>query len=47
VRDAVRAKEPRFAELKLADKSDAALLNAVAAHPILVSDPIEWNRISL
>jgi arsenate reductase len=36
----LRAKEPIFAELKLDGASDEALLDAVAAHPILLNRPI-------
>jgi arsenate reductase len=40
VRDVVRSKEPLYAELNLADADDAALLDAMAAHPILMNRPI-------
>ena len=40
LRDIVRMKEAVYAELKLADASDEALLGAVAAHPILLNRPI-------
>lgn len=40
LRDLVRAKEPIFAELNLADADDAALRAAMAAHPILLNRPI-------
>jgi arsenate reductase len=40
VRDVVRAKEPLYAELKLDGADDAALLDAMAAHPILMNRPI-------
>jgi arsenate reductase (glutaredoxin) len=40
VRDMVRTKEPIYADLELAQSNDAALLNAVAAHPILLNRPI-------
>jgi arsenate reductase len=40
VRDVVRAKEPLYAELKLDGADDAALLDAMAAHPILLNRPI-------
>lgn len=42
VRDVVRAKEPLFRELGLDDAatSDGALLDAMAAHPILMNRPI-------
>ena len=36
----LRAKEPLFAELGLAGASDDALLDAVAAHPLLLNRPI-------
>ncbi|MBS0473413.1 MAG: arsenate reductase (glutaredoxin) [Proteobacteria bacterium] len=36
----LRAKEKVFAELNLADADDAALLDAAAAHPILLNRPI-------
>jgi arsenate reductase len=41
VREAMRAKEPVFAELKLDDPalSDDALLDAMLAHPILINRP--------
>lgn len=41
VRDAMRAKEALFAELGLADPalSDAALLAAMLAHPVLINRP--------
>jgi len=38
--DGVRRKEAVFAELKLADASDDALLDAMAKHPILIERPI-------
>jgi len=38
--DLVRAKEAAYAELGLAGASDAALLDAMAAHPILINRPI-------
>ena len=40
VRDIVRAKEKEYAELDLQDAKDAALLQAIAAHPILLNRPI-------
>jgi len=40
VRDVVRAKEPRYAELGLADADDAALIDAMLAHPVLINRPI-------
>lgn len=40
VRDAVRAKEPVYAELGLADADDEALLDAMLAHPVLINRPI-------
>jgi arsenate reductase len=36
----LRAKEPLFAALNLAGASDDALLDAAAAHPILLNRPI-------
>lgn len=41
VREAIRAKESLFAELQLANPqlSDAALLDAMLAHPILINRP--------
>ena len=39
-RDVVRAKEPLYADLKLDGASDDALLDAMAAHPILMNRPI-------
>ena len=39
VRDAVRNREPLYAELKLADASDDELLDAMAEHPILIQRP--------
>lgn len=36
----MRAKEPLFAELKLANASDDKLLDAMAAHPTLMNRPI-------
>ena len=40
VRDVVRAKEPLYAELGLADADDAALIEAMLAHPVLINRPI-------
>ena len=40
VHDVVRAKEPRYAELGLADADDAALIDAMLAHPVLINRPI-------
>lgn len=40
VRDIVRQKEQLYAELALADASDAALLDALMAHPILMNRPV-------
>ncbi|MGH3563831.1 MAG: arsenate reductase (glutaredoxin) [Mycobacterium sp.] len=39
VRPAVRAREPLYAELNLADASDDELLDAMAEHPILIQRP--------
>ena len=39
VRTAVRKREPLYAELKLADADDDALLDAMAEHPILIERP--------
>jgi arsenate reductase len=39
VRTAVRKREPLYAELNLADADDDALLDAMAAHPILIERP--------
>lgn len=39
VRDAVRTGETEYAELNLADASDDELLDAMAAHPILIQRP--------
>jgi arsenate reductase (glutaredoxin) len=39
VRAAVRKKEAEYAELGLADASDDDLLDAMAAHPILIERP--------
>lgn len=40
VRDVVRAKEPHYAELGLADADDAALIDAMLVHPVLINRPI-------
>ena len=40
VRDVMRTKEKEYGELKLTDANDAAMLKAVAAHPILLNRPI-------
>ncbi|MBS0275854.1 MAG: arsenate reductase (glutaredoxin) [Proteobacteria bacterium] len=40
LRHIVRTKEAVYAELKLADAGDDAVLDAVAAHPILLNRPI-------
>jgi len=40
VRDVVRAKEPLYAELGLAAADDAALIDAMLAHPVLINRPI-------
>jgi arsenate reductase len=40
LRALIRDKEPVFAELGLADASEAALFAAVAAHPVLLNRPI-------
>lgn len=39
-RDLVRARESAYAELGLASASDDALLDAMAAHPVLINRPI-------
>ena len=39
VRTAVRKREPLYAELNLADATDAELLDAMAEHPILIERP--------
>ena len=39
VRDAIRTGEAVYAELNLADASDDQLLDAMAAHPILIQRP--------
>ncbi len=43
VRGIVREKEALYAELGLADASDEALFEALAAHPVLVNRPIVEN----
>ena len=40
VRDVVRQKEALYGELALQDASDAALLDAMLAHPVLINRPI-------
>ena len=40
VREAVRSKEPVYAELGLDGASDDALLAAMVAHPVLIQRPI-------
>ena len=40
VLDVVRAKEPVYAELSLAEADDDALLGAMLAHPVLINRPI-------
>lgn len=40
VRDLLRAKEPLAKELDLAKASDDVILDAIAAHPILLNRPI-------
>ena len=39
-RDLVRPKEAAYAELNLTNADDEALLDAMAAHPILINRPI-------
>ncbi|MCW0181175.1 MAG: arsenate reductase (glutaredoxin) [Zavarzinia sp.] len=39
-RDLLRAKEPLAKEMQLAGASDDAILDAIAAHPILLNRPI-------
>ncbi|WP_294293286.1 arsenate reductase (glutaredoxin) [uncultured Sphingomonas sp.] len=39
-RDGLRAKEPLAAELGLSDADDAAILDAMMAHPILINRPL-------
>ena len=40
VRDIMRKKEAPYTDLSLAEASEAALLDAVSAHPILLERPI-------
>ena len=40
VRDVVRTKEALYADLGLAEASDAALVDAMLAHPVLINRPI-------
>ena len=40
VRDVMRCKEPVYAALNLASAGDGALLDAIAAHPVLLNRPI-------
>ena len=40
VRDVMRTKEAAYAELKLDAAEDAVLLDAIAAHPVLLNRPI-------
>lgn len=40
IRDVMRTKEPVYAELNLASAGDGALLDAIAAHPVLLNRPI-------
>lgn len=39
-REGLRAKEPLAAELRLQDKDDDTILDALAAHPILIERPL-------
>jgi arsenate reductase len=39
-REGLRAKEPLASELGLADADDAAILDAMVAHPILINRPL-------
>lgn len=40
VREVVRTKEALYSELGLADADDAALIDAMLAHPVLINRPI-------
>lgn len=40
VRDVVRAKESLYTDLGLAEADDAALVDAMLAHPVLINRPI-------
>jgi arsenate reductase len=40
LREVMRSKEPLYAELNLASAGDGALLDAIAAHPVLLNRPI-------
>ena len=40
VRDLVRQKEALYTELALADADDAALVDAMLAHPVLINRPV-------
>src|SRR6185312_3038143 len=40
LRELMRSKEPVYAELNLASAGDGALLDAIAAHPVLLNRPI-------
>ena len=40
VREFVRAKEALYADLRLADADDDALIDAMLAHPVLINRPI-------
>ena len=40
VRDVVRTKEALYADLGLTDASDATLVDAMLAHPVLINRPI-------
>ena len=40
VREVVRAKESLYADLGLAEADDAALVDAMLAHPVLINRPI-------
>ncbi|HZX27730.1 MAG TPA: arsenate reductase (glutaredoxin) [Telluria sp.] len=39
VRDAIRSKEPQYAELGLDHATDEQLLDAMVAHPVLINRP--------